>query len=69
MMICAIIYGIYVNDDPLIFKNFDRAVKANPDAQPLFHSDRDLPLYKPSVLLKTRTGRNGTEHIPYGPLY
>ena len=28
------------NDNPLVFKTFDRAVKANPDAQPLFHSDR-----------------------------
>lgn len=28
------------NDNPLVFKTFDRAVKANPDAHPLFHSDR-----------------------------
>ena len=28
------------NDNPLVFKPFDRAVKANPDAHPLFHSDR-----------------------------
>ena len=28
------------NDNPLVFKTFDKAVKANPDAHPLFHSDR-----------------------------
>lgn len=28
------------NDNPLVFKTFDRAVKSNPDAHPLFHSDR-----------------------------
>jgi transposase InsO family protein len=28
------------NDNPLVYKTFDRAVQANPDAHPLFHSDR-----------------------------
>lgn len=28
------------NDNPLVFKTFDCAVKANPDAHPLYHSDR-----------------------------
>ena len=28
------------NDNPLVFKTFDKAVKANPTAHPLFHSDR-----------------------------
>jgi transposase InsO family protein len=28
------------NDNSLVFKTFDRAVKLNPDAHPLFHSDR-----------------------------
>ena len=28
------------NDNPLVFKTFDLAVKANPGAHPLFHSDR-----------------------------
>ena len=28
------------NDHPLVFKTFDKAVKANPDAHPIFHSDR-----------------------------
>lgn len=28
------------NDNPLVFKTFDKAVKKNPDAHPLFHNDR-----------------------------
>ena len=28
------------NNNPLVYKTFDKAVKANPDAHPLFHSDR-----------------------------
>ena len=28
------------NDNSLVFKTFDKAVKANPDAHPLLHSDR-----------------------------
>ena len=28
------------NDNPLVFKTFDKAIQANPDAHPLFHSDR-----------------------------
>ena len=28
------------NDNPLVYKTFDRAVEANPSAHPLFHSDR-----------------------------
>ena len=28
------------NDNPLVFKTFDKAARANPDAHPLFHSDR-----------------------------
>lgn len=28
------------NDNPLVYKTFDKAVQANPDAHPLFHSDR-----------------------------
>lgn len=26
------------NDNPLVFKTFDKAIKANPDAHPLIHS-------------------------------
>lgn len=28
------------NDNPLVFKTFDKAVRKNPNAHPLFHSDR-----------------------------
>ena len=28
------------NDNPLVFKTFDKATQANPNAHPLFHSDR-----------------------------
>ncbi len=28
------------NDNPLVFETFDKALEANPDAHPLFHSDR-----------------------------
>ena len=28
------------NDNPLVFKTFEKAVKENPDAHPFFHSDR-----------------------------
>ena len=28
------------NDNQLVFKTFDKAIAANPDAKPLFHSDR-----------------------------
>ena len=28
------------NDNALVFQTFDKAVEANPDAHPLFHSDR-----------------------------
>ncbi|MBR6459718.1 MAG: IS3 family transposase [Actinomycetaceae bacterium] len=28
------------NNNPLVFKTFDKAMKANPNAHPLFHSDR-----------------------------
>jgi transposase InsO family protein len=28
------------NDNPLVFKTFDKAAKANPNAHPIFHSDR-----------------------------
>ena len=28
------------NDNHLVFKTFEKAIEANPDAKPLFHSDR-----------------------------
>ena len=37
--IVAFVIGDH-NDNPLVFKTLDKAIKTNPDAQPLFHSDR-----------------------------
>lgn len=31
------------NDNQLVFKTFDKAISANPDAKPIFHSDRGFP--------------------------
>ena len=33
------------NDNPLVFDTFDKAIEANPEAKPLFHSDRGYQLY------------------------
>ena len=30
------------NDNPWVFKTFDKAIKDNPDAHPLFHSDKGV---------------------------
>lgn len=30
------------NDNRLVFKTFDRAIEAFPDAKPIFHSDREF---------------------------
>ena len=30
------------NDNQLVFKTFDKAIMYNPDAKPIFHSDRGL---------------------------
>ena len=32
------------NDNQLVFKTFDKAILANPDAKPIFHSDRGFQL-------------------------
>ena len=33
-------YGVAVNDNKLVYDTFDKAVQANPEAHPIFHSDR-----------------------------
>ena len=35
----AYVYGDH-NDNPLVYKTFDKALEANPGATPIFHSDR-----------------------------
>lgn len=36
------------NNNELVFKNFDEAVRLNPDAKPLFHSDRGYQYTSPA---------------------
>ena len=43
------------NDNKLVFQTFDKAITANPDAKPIFHSDRGFQYTSPyfqSALLK-----------------
>ncbi len=35
------------NDNHLVFKTFDKAIEANPDAKPIFHSDRGFQYTSP----------------------
>ena len=37
------------NNNQLVFDTFDAAVNANPDAHPLFHSDRGYQIHQPAV--------------------
>jgi transposase InsO family protein len=51
------------NDNPLVFKTFDKAVRKNPEAQPLFHSDRgyqytNRTFHKKLEKAGVRVGRN-----------
>ena len=42
------------NDNPLVFKTFDRALKANPGAHPLFHSDRGFQYTSRQFFIKLK---------------
>lgn len=42
----------YSNNNGLVFKNFDMAVKANPEAHPIFHSDRGFQYTSPKFIAK-----------------
>ena len=57
------------NDNPLVYKTFDKAVKANPDAHPLFHSDRGVPVHQQNLSPQTSTGRDDTEYVSCSALY
>ena len=57
------------NDNPLVFKTFDKTVKANPNAHPLFHSDRGFQIHKQNLPSKIRKGRDDTEYVPARPLH
>ena len=41
-----------VNNNPLVFRTFDKAIAANPDARPVFHSDRGFQYT--SAIFKTK---------------
>ena len=43
------------NDNALVFKTFDKAIAANPDATPLFHSDRGFQYTSKVFQMKLRT--------------
>ena len=58
------------NDNPLVFKTFDKAVKANPDAHPLFHSDRGFQYtHQPYLPPQACAGWNDAEYVPCGALH
>ena len=64
------------NDNPLVFKTFDKAIQANPDAHPLFHSDRGflsqrqrISVYQPYLPPQTCTSRNDAKYVPRCPLH
>lgn len=49
----AYVIGIR-NDSRLVFKTFDKALAANPEARPLFHSDRGFQ-YTSKMFQKSST--------------
>ena len=44
----------HFNNNQLVFETFDRAVSENPEAHPLFHSDRGFQYTSPSFKSKLR---------------
>jgi len=51
------------NNNELIFRTFDIAYKAYPDAKPIFHSDRGFQLYEQDIQEETGRCRNDPEHV------
>lgn len=47
------------NDNKLVFDTYDKAIKANPDAKPLFHSDRGFQYT--SRVFQAKLSRQGME--------
>lgn len=43
------------NDNGLVFKTFDRALASNPDAKPIFHSDRGFQYTSKAFQMKLKT--------------
>jgi transposase InsO family protein len=57
------------NDNRLVFDTLDAAVAANPDAHPLFHSDRGFQYTSRSFRSKLRAAMNEAEHVQSGTLH
>ena len=53
----------------LVFKNLVKAVRANPDTHPLFHSGRGLSVYQSNLPPQTGTSRNDSERVMCGSLH
>jgi len=62
------------NDNPLVFKTFDKAVKANPEVHPIFHSDRGFQYtsrtfrHKPEKAGMTQSMSRVAKCIDNGPM-
>ena len=48
------------NDNQLVFKTFDKAIMANPDAKPIFHSDRGFQYTSKNIQEKLEKTENDT---------
>lgn len=57
------------NDNPLAFKTFDKAIKANPDAHPLFHSDKGFQYTNRAFHLKLEKTGMTQSMSRVGPLH
>ena len=55
------------NDNPLVFKTFDKVLQQNPGAAPLFHSDRGFQYTNRA--LQAGTSRHEAEHVPGSSLH
>ena len=57
------------NNNELVFSTFDEAVALNPDARPLFHSDRGFQYTNKTFHQQIDAGRNAAEYVPSRSLY
>ena len=52
------------NDNMLVIHTFDKAVETNPDAHPLFHSDRGYQYTSRTFSQEVGAGGNGSKYVP-----
>ena len=58
------------NDNPLVFKIFDKAVQANPDGNPLCSTvTEDSPVHQPCISPQACAGGHDAEYIPRSSLH